>query len=324
MDIDAWLPLVLALALLLVSGVLLASWLRPKPRLEQLLVRFSSEEGAVRIGSGGGEGSRRTTLAATLRMIDRKTDARGHTDLATLMRQAGLKIQPLRFGILSVLAGAGFGLLVWLFFRQWTAAIGLAAFVATAPPLFLLRILKERRIRAFVDDFPNALDAIARGVRAGLPLGESLRMIATETAGPVSEEFRTLVESQVLGLSVGDGAARLAERVPAVETRFFAIALQIQEKTGGNIADIVESLAAALRERRKMRERIGALSMEAKSSAVILAGLPLVVATLLFVSNHNFLDAFLTTQTGRLALAAMAGSMLLGGLIMRAMIRIDV
>ena len=148
-------------------------------------------------------------------------------------------------------------------------------------------------------------------------------MIATENAGPVSEEFRTLVESQVLGLSVGDGAARLAERVPAVETRFFSIALQIQEKTGGNIADIVESLAAALRERRKMRERIGALSMEAKSSAVILAGLPVVVATLLFVSNHNFLDAFLTTQTGRLALAAMTGSMLLGGLIMRAMIRID-
>ena len=102
---------------------------------------------------------------------------------------------------------------------------------------------RQRRIKKFIDVLPTALDIIVRGVRAGLPLGDTLRIIANEAQEPVRSEFRKVVESQALGISVPEACAKLAQRVPATETNFFAIVIEIQSKAGGNLSEAIGNLS---------------------------------------------------------------------------------
>ena len=115
-----------------------------------------------------------------------------------------------------------------------------------------------RRINKFVDIFPNALDIIVRGVKAGLPVGDTLRIIASEAPEPVRSEFRKLVEAQALGLPLPEAAEKLAERVPISETNFFSIVIGIQSKSGGNLSEAIGNLSRTLRERKKMKGKIKA------------------------------------------------------------------
>ena len=126
--------------------------------------------------------------------------------------------------------------------------------------------------------FPDAIDVIVRGVRAGLPIGDCLRIIATETAEPVRSAFRQVVEAQSMGLSVAEAVDRLVAQVPISETSFFSIVIAIQQKAGGSLSEALANLSAVLRERKKMEGKIKALSSEAKASANIIGALPFVVA----------------------------------------------
>jgi len=104
-------------------------------------------------------------------------------------------------------------------------------------PAWTLNFLRKRRLKKFVDEFPNAVDIITRGVKAGLPLGDCLRVIAAESAEPVRSEFRQIAEAQTMGLSTGEAVERIVERVPIPEASFFAIVINIQQKAGGNLAE---------------------------------------------------------------------------------------
>ena len=137
-------------------------------------------------------------------------------------------------------------------------------------PNLVLSRLRMRRINKFIDIFPNALDIIVRGVKAGLPLGDTLRIIANELPEPVRSEFRKLVEAQALGLPLPEAAEKLAERVPISETNFFSIVIGIQSKSGGNLSEAIGNLSRTLRERKKMKGKIKAMAMEAKASAAII------------------------------------------------------
>ena len=140
------------------------------------------------------------------------------------------------------------------------AALGLPNFV-----LSRLRIAAHQQVRRHL--FPNALDIIVRGVKAGLPLGDTLRIIANEAPEPVRREFRKIVESQTLGLPLPEAAEKLAQRVPVSETNFFSIVIGIQAKSGGNLSEAIGNLSRTLRERKKMKGKIKAMAMEAKASA---------------------------------------------------------
>ncbi len=157
-------------------------------------------------------------------------------------------------------------------------------------PNLVLSRLRMRRINKFVDIFPNALDIIVRGVKAGLPLGDTLRIIANESPEPVRSEFRKLVEAQALGLPLPEAAEKLAERVPISETNFFSIVIGIQSKSGGNLSEAIGNLSRTLRERKKMKGKIKAMAMEAKASAAIIGAVPFVVTTLLYLSSPKYIS----------------------------------
>jgi tight adherence protein B len=168
------------------------------------------------------------------------------------------------------------------------------------------------------------MDVIVRGIKSGLPLNDCMRIIASEARDPVKSEFRQLVESQALGLSVGDACGKLFERVPVAEANFFAIVIQIQQKAGGNLSEALGNLSRVIRERRKMKGKVAAMSMEARASAAIIASLPFVVTGFLWVSSPNYIELLWKTQSGKIALAISGCWMLVGLFTMKKMIDFDI
>jgi tight adherence protein B len=184
--------------------------------------------------------------------------------------------------------------------------------------------MTDRRLKKFSLEFPNSLDIIIRGVKAGLPLGDCMRIIASEASEPVRSEFRQIVESQALGLSVTEAVERMPDRIPTPEANFFAIVIAIQQKAGGNLAEALANLSRVLRERKKMRDKIKAISSEAKASAMIIGALPIVVALLVYITSPRYIELLWTTETGRVVLVVCVCVMGLGCFIMQKMIAFDI
>ena len=154
-------------------------------------------------------------------------------------------------------------------------------------PAWVLNFLRKHRLKKFVDEFPNAVDIIIRGVKAGMPLGDCLRVIAAEAAEPVRGEFRQIVEAQTMGLSASEAVDRIVERVPLPEASFFAIVINIQQKAGGNLAEALGNLSGVLRDRKKMKTKIKSVSSEAKTSAYIIGSLPFFVSGMVWFTARN-------------------------------------
>ena len=184
-------------------------------------------------------------------------------------------------------------------------------------------VLKKRREGKFIEELPNAVDVIVRGVKSGLPVGDCIRIIASETKEPVRSEFRLIAESASMGISLPDAAAKLFDRVPLAEANFFSIVLSIQTKAGGSLSETLGNLARVLRDRKKMREKIKAMSMEAKASAMIIGALPVGVMTLVYLTSPQYIELLWTTPTGRMMIFASACWMGMGVLVMRKMINFD-
>ena len=190
-------------------------------------------------------------------------------------------------------------------------------------PHLFLKFRRKRRLKQFSAEFPNAIDIIVRGIQAGLPLVDCLKVVATESQEPVKSEFQAMVEDQALGMPLDEAVQRLPERVPLPEANFFAIVIAIQSRTGGTLSEALGNLSNVLRERKKMREKVQAVSGEAKASAVITGALPVVVGGLLYLTSPNYISLLFTTDIGKVVLAACALSMLAGTLVMRKMINFE-
>lgn len=268
--------------------------------------------------------TRRELVAQSLKDIEAREKARSKLTLDMRIAQAGLSIGKKTFYLFSAVAGLLVALLSFTLTGQPLAAAGGLFAGAVGLPRFVLNYLRKRRIEKFIGEFPNAMDVIVRGVKAGLPLGDCIRIIASEAAEPVRSEFRQIVEAQTLGMGPGEAAGKLYERVPVPETNFFAIVLMIQQKAGGNLAEALGNLSRVLRERRKMRGKISAMSMEAKASAAIIGSLPPIVMILLYLSSPKYIELLWMTETGQLFMLASAFWMFCGIMVMRKMINFDI
>jgi tight adherence protein B len=140
----------------------------------------------------------------------------------------------------------------------------------------------------------------------------------------VRSEFRSVVEAQTMGISIGDATARIFDRVPTAEVNFFAIVIQIQSKSGGNLGEILHNLSKVIRDRKRLRDKVGAMSMEAKSSAGIIGALPFAVGGLVYFGSPDYITLLWTTSAGKLAMGAAAFIMFVGTMVMRAMINFEV
>jgi tight adherence protein B len=291
---------------------------------EKRLASIAKSEPIARTSTARiGQKNRREQVEETLKELDDRQKKSKKQSLSTKLSQAGLDWSRERYLITSGVLGlvafiVGFladaGLLVAL-------AIGFAA--AFGLPMWLLSFLKKRRENSFLNAFPDAVDVIVRGIKTGLPLGDCMKVIASEAQEPVKSEFRSIMETQNVGLPLGDACAKLYERIPLPEANFFGIVITIQQKAGGNLSEALGNLSRVLRDRKKMKAKIQAVSMEAKASASIIAALPIAVMTLVWLTSPEYIELLFTAQLGRLMLAGSAMWMFIGVMVMRKMINFD-
>jgi tight adherence protein B len=267
--------------------------------------------------------SRREQVETSLKDLEARRRKESKIPLSSRISQAGFDWSTRKFMIVSgVLAAvcfaaasfAGGGLL---------GPTGLAFAAGFGLPRWGLSFLKKRREKAFLKALPDAVDVIVRGIKAGLPLFESIKVVAADAPEPLKGEFIAIIETQAIGMPLGDACARLFERMPVPEANFFGIVISIQQKSGGNLSEALGNLSKVLRERKKMADKIQAMSMEAKASAGIIGSLPPLVMLLVFLTTPDYIALLWTHPIGQLMLVACAIWMSIGIFVMKKMINFD-
>ena len=267
--------------------------------------------------------SRRDQVEESLKEMDAKHRANKRPSLAVRLSRAGLNWSKQRF----IITSAVLGLFAFLAFAMTglglLPALGVGFAAAFGLPFWVLSFLKARRESKFLAAFPDAVDVIVRGIKSGLPLMDCLNVIVSDAQEPVKSEFRAIVESQAVGLPLGEACLKLYERMPVAEAYFFGIVIFIQQKSGGNLSEALGNLSRVLRDRKKMKAKIQAMSMEAKASGTIIAALPFAVMILVYLSSPDYISLLWTEKLGNLLLAGSAVWMSMGVFVMRKMINFD-
>ena len=191
-------------------------------------------------------------------------------------------------------------------------------------PFVYLYFRKERRLRRFQEQLPDALDMIARALKAGHALTGGFQMVAQEFGEPIRKEFSKVLDEINFGVSYDDALRNLTARVDSTDLRFFGMSVIIQRQTGGNLAEILENISSLIRERMKLMGRIRVLSAEGKMSAVVLVILPFVIVFAMALINPNYLPTLLNDPIGNILMAISLGMMIVGILVMKKMITIKV
>ena len=281
----------------------------------------NSAKAAARVADAA---KRRKTVQDSLKELEEKQKEKtGSVGLKKQIQQAGLNMSLNQFFIMSALLGlviaigmhiagapifvTGAGLLV--------GSLGL--------PRWIVGRMRKRRMNKFVEEFPNAVDVIVRGVKAGLPINDCLAIIAKEAKPPVSTEFSRVIEAQQMGMPLPQAIARLYENMPLAEANFFAIVIAIQQSAGGNLSEALGNLSVVLRDRKKMKAKISAMSAEAKASAGIIGALPFLVAFLVYLTTPDYIKILFIDQTGHIILICSAIWMGMGIFVMKKMISFD-
>ena len=267
---------------------------------------------------------RRKQVGESLKELEAKQKERAKVTLDMKIGQAGLSWTKQKYYIFSGILAVGVALTLLIMSGSPIMALLGGVAGAFGLPSWILSFLKKRRIKKFIAGLPDAMDVIVRGIKSGLPLGDCLRIIANEATEPVKTEFRIIVETQTLGVSLGEACSRLYQRIPVSEANFFGIVIEIQQKAGGNLSEAIGNLSRVLRARKQMRAKVSAMSMEAKASAAIIASLPFIVAILVYMSSPRYMEILWLTKTGKLVMAASGFWMLMGILAMKKMINFDI
>jgi tight adherence protein B len=306
-----------------VAWVFIYPILSGERKTEKRVASVARADPGARVAARGTQKTRREQVEETLKELEVRQRRAKRPPLSIRINQAGLDMSKRTFLLLSLALGlvalgaaviVGAGLIVGL---------ALAFAFSLGLPHWLLSFLKARRENRFLDVFPDAVDVIVRGVKAGLPLLDCLKIVANEASEPLRSEFRAIVETQTIGIPLGEAVGKLYERIPVPETNFFGIVILIQQRSGGNLSEALGNLSRVLRDRKRMKAKIKAMSMEAKASATIIAALPIAVMLLVYMTSPNYIELLWIRPLGRLMLACCAGWMMIGVLVMRKMINFD-
>ena len=266
--------------------------------------------------------TRKKQIAEGLRDLEKAN--RRRRNLQAKIEQAGLSISRRRFLIASVLFGLFLGVAAWIESKSALLAAMVVVIGSAGLPRFVLERLRRRRIAKFIANFPNAIDIIVRGVKSGLPLGDTIRISAKESVEPVRSEFVKIVKSLSLGLTLPEAIERMAQRIPVAETNFFSIVISIQGQAGGNLSEAIGNLSRVLRERKKMKGKIAAMSMEAKASAAIIGAVPFLVVGALYAASPAYVSLLWMTSHGRMIAGVAICWMAIGVAMMKKMVSFDI
>jgi tight adherence protein B len=267
--------------------------------------------------------SRREQVETSLKDLETRRQKESRVPLSSRLMQAGLDWSTQKFMVISGILAAVSFVIAMLSGASLLAAAGLAFAAGLGLPRWALSYLKKRREQNFLKGLPDAVDVIVRGIKAGLPLFESIKVVAADAPEPLRGEFLSIIETQAIGMPLGEACARLYDRMPVPEANFFGIVIAIQQKSGGNLSEALGNLSKVLRDRKKMAEKIQAMSMEAKASAGIIGSLPPIVMLLVYLSTPQYISLLWTHPTGQLMLVGCVIWMSIGILVMKRMINFD-
>ncbi|MFO1088616.1 MAG: type II secretion system F family protein [Hyphomicrobiales bacterium] len=269
--------------------------------------------------------TRRRQIQDTLKQLE-ETARKQKKRLTTraLIAQSGLDITLRTYWIAAVVVGIVLGFAVLIVGAPpYVALLAMLAGILGLPRWFL-NYMRRRREESFLREFADAIDIMVRSLKAGLPVSDSMRVIASESPAPVGPEFLEVVEGQRVGISIDQGLERMYESIPLAEVNFLSIVMAIQMKTGGNLAEALNNLSKVLRDRKKMKQKIKAVSQEAKSSAMIIGALPFVICGGMAALNPSYLTPLWDTHVGNIMIAGSLIWMLIGTLVMRQMINFEI
>jgi tight adherence protein B len=247
---------------------------------------------------------RRKQIQEQLRKQEEMRKQSSKVPLSVMMERGGIEGSVaslyLKFALVGMLITGG---LVMVGIKPLFAVAALPVVTVLFTPKYVnWRI--NRLQKKFIAEFPNAIDILVRGVRTGLPVNEGMRVIAREVPEPVCTEFRIITESTAVGVTLEDALQRFYNRMPLSEVNFFNIVLAIQKQTGGNLAEALGNLSTTLRERKKLKNKIKALSSEAKASASIIGSLPFLLGIVLYIVAPQYISLLFTETLGNYMIGA--------------------
>lgn len=320
-----------ALALAFLSAVTIGglAWVFIYPLLsgerqaEKRRATFTSSNPGLRTGGDDRMRLRRVQVEESMKELEQRLTASQKMTIERRISQAGLSWTKQQFIIGSSVLGAVAFVIAFFAKAPLLASVGFALAAGFGAPRWLLGFLKKRREKKFLDALPDAVDVIVRGIKAGLPLFDSLKVVVADSPEPLRSEFEAIIETQTIGMPLGEACQRLYERMPLPEANFFGIVIAIQTKSGGNLSEALGNLSKVLRDRRKMAGKIQAMSMEAKASAAIIGALPPIVMIMVYIMTPDYISLLWTHPTGRLMLAGCVLWMGAGIFVMKKMINFD-
>jgi len=229
-----------------------------------------------------------------------------------------------KYGLISGGIALVVAVLIWSRGAPLLLALFAGLMIGIGGPYMVVNSQIKKRVGAFTAKFPDAIELLVRGLRSGLPISETLGVVASEVPGPVGVEFRAVADKMKIGRTMEAALQETAERLGTPEFQFFTITLAIQRETGGNLAETLSNLADVLRKRAQMKLKIRAMSSESKASAYIIGALPFIVFGIIFYINTEYMQHFFDDE--RLIIAGLGGMvwMSIGALIMRKMINFEI
>ncbi len=317
---------ILAMVTVGAAGFALVPQALPNKRAEQ---RRKAFQGDIRTNRREADASRtrdnrRKSVQQALKAQTDALNEKKRLSLSDLIFQAGMTIAPRTFIRNSIIFRAVlFVVLVIVQVPFYFAAIFAVAGGYLLPRMYVQR--KRRRYQdRFLDELPNAIEAIVRGVKTGLPLNDSMRVVAKDTKEPVKSEFGRVLDQQSFGFSMTEAVQVLLDRVPLPEVNFLVVVISVQQQSGGNLSEALGNLARVLRNRKKMKQKVKAMSSEAKASAGIIGSLPIVVSILVSLVSPTYLMPLFVTPVGNICLGIGVLMLATGIFVMSRMVQFEI
>lgn len=273
----------------------------------------AGEEGILRLGSH--------ELPRWFRPIAARVPA--VQDIELMMEQAGMNGHVPMFLMTSIGLAVGLGLAVLGLTRWWPAA-ALAALLGALAPYAVVRFKRNKRLGAFEEMLPEAIDLLGRAIRAGHPLSAGMKMVADETKEPIAGEFRRTHEEHRFGLPFEDALLAMADRVSLIDVRILTTAILIQREVGGNLAEVLDNLANVIRVRFTIRRQLRVYTAQGRFSGYVLAALPVAVGLAIYSLNPPYIRLLFTDPMGKLMVLIALVFQIIGYLWIRKIVNIEI
>ncbi len=319
--------LLIALIIMMIFGIIAAIVMNNKAaRRRNLMGVIQGRNSAESVKKADGntlQDKRRADLAKKLKEGGGKEKGKKNT-LKDQLQQAGFKISAKQYWIRSLVFAVLFTLVIKIL--GMNSFVVLMAFVVglLGLPRFFMKWKTKRRQKKFLEEFADALEAMVRLLKAGMPVAEAISMVGREYTGPVGEEMGKIYDAQKIGVSMPEACLEAAQRMPLTEMQMFATGVTIQQQTGASLSEVLLNIAGVIRARYKLKRKIKSLSSEAKASAMIIGALPIVVASGIYFINPEYIMVLFTDPTGKLMLAGAGFWMMMGVVCMKMMINFKV